>query len=219
LHFRDLTPSQRLAGALALSLLLHAAVISPLRWPFGHEPLAGQVHLSVQLRAAPPTESPASTVDRADDARIDSGKAPADDKSGRLTAPGGPPIAGGAAAGGAVAARSEAARVVDQPAPPEYPREARRRKLEGCVLASVSVSIGGDVDDVRILETDHPGVFDQSVIDSQKIARYLPAQKDGEPVASRVLTVAAFVLEPGRKMNCALKYAAAAQKVGAGATP
>lgn len=103
--------------------------------------------------------------------------------------------------------------ILEQAVPPEYPAEALQRKLEGCVLASVTVSPSGEVSDVQILQSDHAGVFDQSVIDSQKAARYLPAQKEGGAVESRVLAVAAFVLDPGRKMNCAMRFSSVAAEM------
>jgi TonB family protein len=201
---------RRLALALALSLLLHALAVMPLRLPFGAEPLAGQIYVSVQLQPAPPA--------RPAERRPEEQAASADAETKLLTAPDGRPLAAGkrdpsqAAASPAPSTSPQEARVLEQPAPPEYPPEARRRKLEGCVLALVSVGSGGEVDEVRILESDHPGIFDAAVKESQKAARYLPAQKGGEAVDSRVLSVAAFVLEPGRRMNCALKYAASAAR-------
>lgn len=98
---------------------------------------------------------------------------------------------------------------------PTYPDEALRQGLECCVLAAIQVSASGEVTSVSVLHADVPGIFDRSVIDAHSSVTYLPALRDGQPVASRVLAVAEFVLQPGRLRRCALKYAAAAQKINA----
>lgn len=100
-------------------------------------------------------------------------------------------------------------------AAPAYPAEAAKRNLEGCVLAAVSISAAGEVTDVKILHADVANLFDQSVIEAQRAAHYLPARKDGNNAPSRILTVASFILEPGKQSNCAVKYAEAAQKINA----
>lgn len=97
-------------------------------------------------------------------------------------------------------------------APPEYPEAALRNRLEGCVLASITVSVTGEVSDVKIVATDHPNVFDQSVIESQQTARYIPARKSGEARESRVLAVATFVLSPATRINCPLRMASEARR-------
>jgi protein TonB len=98
---------------------------------------------------------------------------------------------------------------------PVYPPEAIQRGLESCVLAAVYISPSGDVQAVRILHADVPELFDQSVIDAQSAARYLPARQHGQNLPSRVLTVVTFVLEPDRVRNCAFKYAPAARRINA----
>lgn len=108
---------------------------------------------------------------------------------------------------------SHEARLIEHPGAPTYPAEAVRRKLESCVLAAVYVSTSGEVEKVTILHADVPGVFDSSVIDAQSAAHYLPARTGSIAVASRVLAVASFVLEPGSHRNCAMQYAGAARKI------
>lgn len=98
---------------------------------------------------------------------------------------------------------------------PTYPDEALRRGLESCVLAAIQVSAGGEVTSVKILHADVPGVFDQSMIDAHSAVTYLPALRNGQPVASRVLAVAEFVLQAGHLRRCALKYASAGRKINA----
>lgn len=102
---------------------------------------------------------------------------------------------------------------------PEYPAAALAQGLEGCVFASVQVNAGGEVESVTILAADHPGIFDASVIEAQKSARYVPARQGSEAISSRVLTVAAFVIQPGKQLDCPLKYAAQAEKLVGRSTP
>ena len=103
--------------------------------------------------------------------------------------------------------------LIAAPGAPTYPQEAIQRKLESCVLAAVYVSPGGEVEKVAILHADVTGVFDQSVIETQTIAHYLPARVGNSPVASRVLAVVSFVLEPAHHLSCAMQYAVVAQKI------
>lgn len=105
------------------------------------------------------------------------------------------------------------ARLIEDPGAPNYPPEAIRRELESCVLAAVNVSASGEVETVTILHADVPGIFDQSVIEAQSAAHYLPAQRGGDALASRALAVVSFVLDPSRKRNCAMQYAAVAQQI------
>jgi TonB family protein len=104
---------------------------------------------------------------------------------------------------------------IQDPGTPVYPREAMQRGLESCVLAAAYISPLGEVDAVRILHTDIPEVFDQSVIDAHSAARYLPARQHGQNLPSRVLAVVSFVLEPDRTRDCAFKYAPAARRINA----
>jgi protein TonB len=104
---------------------------------------------------------------------------------------------------------------VQDPDVPVYPAEAVERGLESCVLAAVYVAASGEVQEVRILHAEIPQIFDGSVIDAHRNARYLPARQDGRNLPSRVLAVVGFVLEPERIRNCAAKYATVARKINA----
>lgn len=102
--------------------------------------------------------------------------------------------------------------VLEMPTPPEYPPEALRQNLEGCVLASILVAESGEVKKVEIVAAEPGSVFNQAVIDSQMTARYAAARLNGLAVESRVLAVAGFVLEGSRRLNCALKFAPLAKQ-------
>lgn len=219
----------RLPLALLVSLLAHLAVIVPWHWPFTDDsPQIRQVFLQAQLQpqTSPPTKPQPQTRHDAP-AKQPATERPetepqteqrltqahsnwaTPEKTATATTPPAPP---------APPAPEVEARFIEQPAPPEYPAEALRLNLESCVLARVDVSAAGDVTQVAILAADIPDVFDQSVIDAQKFARYLPAQQDGKTVASSVLAVSAFVLTADKRLNCALKYADTARRLIQGQT-
>jgi TonB family protein len=104
----------------------------------------------------------------------------------------------------------KAAQLAEAAGSPDYPIEAMEKRLQGCTLASVLIDEKGKVSEVRILHSDHPGVFDASVEAAQRHARYLAATTDGRASAGRALAVAAFSLTPEHHRNCPHRYAAAA---------
>lgn len=210
-------PRVPLYRALMASVVLHAAIIAPWSWPFHQPQLASQPFLQATLQ--PPTSAPGerpTTNDRQTPETPSMNPKPSagpDRLSGR---DGTSSIAGGGDARPQPAEASGNTREAlaeHQPLPPEYPTEALRRNLEGCVLASIRVADDGQVVQVDILASDHPGIFDQAITDAQAAARYVPARHAGQPVESRVLAVSAFVMTPGKRLNCALKYAPMAEKL------
>jgi protein TonB len=66
--------------------------------------------------------------------------------------------------------------------PPEYPEDARRKRLEGTVDLAFIVGADGKVKDVEVLGSTQPGVFDSEAIDAVKHWRYDPRREDGVPV-------------------------------------
>ena len=215
-------PHRRLAGALIISVTAHLLIISPLRLPSGKSVEVVQPVLRASLTRPPPvTPKPEKAPEAAPQAK----KSPPQKKekkrltstkgSGRpVTAPAAPtpPPAEEAA----VTEPPVEAVVLDEPAPPEYPTEALEQGLEGCVLARILVNEIGEPEDVTILATDHPGVFDQSVINSQKTARYAPARRGNAAVRSDALAVATFVLKADHQLGCPLKFAPLAEQYLAG---
>lgn len=204
-------PDRRFLAALLISLVLHAAALVSWRWPLpDNDPAVTQVYLSATVQERkPPVPSPAKT-DEPISRRILSRKAPGGPV---VPVPTPAPFPESPPPPVPDLPQTEEARVAFLPAPPEYPAEARRRGLEGCVLAAVSVSADGTVTGVDVLETDHPGIFDQSMRAAQESARYQPALLNGNPVSSRVLAVASFVLVPERRINCAMRFAERAKRL------
>ncbi|MAP96345.1 MAG: TonB family protein [Ponticaulis sp.] len=50
--------------------------------------------------------------------------------------------------------------------PPEYPRGAERRKLEGTVDVAFEVSDSGEVQNITVVAESMPGVFDKAAIEA-----------------------------------------------------
>ena len=48
--------------------------------------------------------------------------------------------------------------------PPDYPRAAERREIEGYVVVSINVDNAGAVTDVSVVEADNPGIFDSAAV-------------------------------------------------------
>jgi len=204
---------RRLAGALVISVVLHLMAIMPLRVPIDGPADTLQTYLQATVSRTPPV------------ANAPAKPGPPPNKQApipptrQLTAPSAASLAAAPVLPPAPPAADDNtaeptnALVLEQPVPPEYPAAALTQGLEGCVLASVQVNAGGEVESVTILAADHPGVFDASVIEAQKSARYAPARQGRDAISSRVLAVAAFVMQPGKQLDCPLKYAAQAEKL------
>jgi len=68
---------------------------------------------------------------------------------------------------------------------PRYTDDARKMKLNGTVVLAVVVGADGMVKEVKVTRPLLPSL-DQSAIDTVKTWRFLPATKDGKPVAVRL---------------------------------
>jgi protein TonB len=104
------------------------------------------------------------------------------------------------------AALDRAATSLDQRREPEYPREALEQGITGCVLVVVYVGASGKVENLHVLRSDPPKVFDRAAMRAFVGAQYLPAIKDNAPVAARIAGVASFELEGKPSPMCALRY-------------
>jgi TonB family protein len=65
---------------------------------------------------------------------------------------------------------------------PAYPESARKAKLNGTVVLAVAVNEQGRVDDVKVVRSSSRE-FEQNSIDAAKQWVFLPATRDGKPVA------------------------------------
>lgn len=78
--------------------------------------------------------------------------------------------------------------------PPAYPLRARREAIEGRVEIELLVNDRGGVDDVRIIEAQPPGVFEESVKQTVPGWRFKPGILMGRPVKTLVATTIRFEL-------------------------
>lgn len=81
--------------------------------------------------------------------------------------------------------------------PPRYPSAAARRGIEGWVLVEFFVEVDGSVDEVVVLDSDPPGVFEDATIRAVKRWRYEAATVDGVPIRKATQVVLTYDLEGG----------------------
>jgi len=67
--------------------------------------------------------------------------------------------------------------------PLQYPARAKAKEIEGYVLLSILVNEDGQVDQVRVLESDPQGTFDDVAIRNIKKWKFEPAKYNGKPVS------------------------------------
>ncbi len=79
--------------------------------------------------------------------------------------------------------------------PPEFPARARSLGQSGHVTLSFVVDLDGSVQDVVVVESAPPGVFDQAAIEAVRSWTFSPGQHEGSPVAVRVRQTLQFELE------------------------
>jgi protein TonB len=79
---------------------------------------------------------------------------------------------------------------------PIYPRRALTRGLEGWVLLEFTVTKLGTVVDIKVLESDPPGIFDKAAVGAAAKFKYKPKVVNGEPIdTAGVLHRISFELE------------------------
>ena len=75
-----------------------------------------------------------------------------------------------------------------------YPVEAKDKKVEGYVRVAYDVSTDGSVTNVRVVDSDPPGVFDEAAIAAVRGWRFHPAISDGKPVVEELVSRVNFKL-------------------------
>ncbi|MXZ44902.1 MAG: TonB family protein [Gammaproteobacteria bacterium] len=65
---------------------------------------------------------------------------------------------------------------------PEYPEKALKENIEGYVLVEFDVDTTGSVDNVSVIESDPPDVFDKSAVSAARQFKYTPKYVNGQPV-------------------------------------
>ncbi len=79
--------------------------------------------------------------------------------------------------------------------PPVYPMGAKRRGIEGWVRVRFVVDPQGNVKDVKVIEAQPAGTFDDSVMRCMYGWRFQPGTVDGTPVSAWAETTVRFELE------------------------
>lgn len=67
-------------------------------------------------------------------------------------------------------------------AQPVYPEVAKEAGIEGEVTLLYTVTESGRVDDVRVVESEPPGTFDDAALAAVRTWRYRPLRRGGEPL-------------------------------------
>jgi protein TonB len=79
--------------------------------------------------------------------------------------------------------------------PPKYPPLAREKGYEGTVYLRALIERDGRVGNLAIDRSSGYEILDRAAVDSVREWAFLPARKDGKPVASWVLLPVRFVLK------------------------
>ena len=78
--------------------------------------------------------------------------------------------------------------------PPEYPSKARERGIQGHVLLKLKISENGDVEQVKVVDAQPIGVFEDVAIAAVRQWTFDPARYKGSPVAVSVSQKIPFLL-------------------------
>jgi protein TonB len=78
---------------------------------------------------------------------------------------------------------------------PFYPYRARRLNIEGAVEVKFLVDENGQVSRIEILQSNPPGMFDESVLKALPSWRFSPARLERKAVSCWVITTIQFELE------------------------
>ena len=81
---------------------------------------------------------------------------------------------------------------------PVYPESARVQRLEGFVTLAYDVTASGNVDNVRVINSEPAGVFDNAAIAAVRDWQFLPMQR-GSGTEGQVSTL--FKLSADGKMG------------------
>jgi TonB family protein len=105
-----------------------------------------------------------------------------------------------AIAGSAAAQRNRRAPTVPDQVPPAEsvaPEDVPKPgELRGSVVLEFTITVEGTVKDIVVVESTHPGIFDEAAVNALRRWRYKPKIENGEPVGRRgVKTKITFVLE------------------------
>jgi periplasmic protein TonB len=78
--------------------------------------------------------------------------------------------------------------------PPEYPQSALEKGVSGSVLLSFTVDAKGNTNDVQVLQSTPPGVFDRAAVSAVRRWKYAPVMVNGAAVEVPAKTLVRFAL-------------------------
>ncbi|MEA2094985.1 MAG: energy transducer TonB [Pseudomonadota bacterium] len=104
-------------------------------------------------------------------------------------------LTGGAYLGPVVSGESDRDFMPVSRIPPQYPYQATRRKIEGWVRVSFTVTETGTVEDVVLLESEPGGIFDRAAIRAVSRWKFKPRVVAGKPVSTRAEQRVEFKLD------------------------
>ncbi len=211
----------RLAGFLAVSMLLHLLAVLDWGPDSGRRPAQAPAAFTARLAPAadePLVQSVLAVVQAGDrPAELPPGPAPVDPP--RAAAPAVPPSEVPSAAPPREAVEPPAAAVAPQagaeragsalpnwytgrdldvlpmprgPVEPVFPLNAQLQGVSGKVTLELSIDPTGRLIDLTVVSADPPGFFEESARAALSAVAYSPGMKDGRPVRSRIRTTIVF---------------------------
>ena len=79
--------------------------------------------------------------------------------------------------------------------PPVYPEEAKKQKIQGKVMLSVSIGKDGAPVDIQVAESEHTELT-QSALDAVREWRWQPYLLNGNPVEVKTMVTIIYSLKP-----------------------
>jgi len=79
--------------------------------------------------------------------------------------------------------------------PPKYPRSAQRRNVEGWVDLLFTVSPGGQVSEIEVVDADPATTFNDAAVEAVEQWQFEPVVENGVPVSKRVAIRMSFALQ------------------------
>jgi len=79
--------------------------------------------------------------------------------------------------------------------PPKYPRSAQRRNIEGWVDLVFTVTPGGEVANIEVIDADPATTFNDSAVEAVEKWQFEPVIENGVPVSKRVAVRMSFTLQ------------------------
>lgn len=75
---------------------------------------------------------------------------------------------------------------------PDYPPQARSRKIEGFVELEFRVTVNGGTEDIRVVRSEPEGLFDRNAVRALMRWKFKPAERNGVPEAATTRTTMNF---------------------------